>query len=380
MSLRPARRLDGIERTMIRRIFDSAPPGAINLGLGQPDLPTPAALALAGIAGIVRGHTGYTTTAGLEPLRRAVAARYRGAVAGAEGVVITVGSQEAMYACCLALVDPGDEILYPDPGYPAYPMVAKLVGARAKPYSLDPALGFRPRASDVLACLSDRTRLVVLTAPSNPTGACPAPAEVERLVRGLGERGVPWLSDEVYAAFVYDGEAVSPIEQAPEGGLVISGLSKELSMTGWRLGWVAGAPGMIERVTAVHQYLVTCAPSLSQHAALAAFGPEGERARRSYLEIFRRRRERMGRALGRIDGLAVVPPDGAFYYFVDVSAWGDSIEIAARLLDRHRVITIPGEAFGDGGRGHLRISFAASDEAIDRGIASLAEELGRPAR
>jgi aspartate/methionine/tyrosine aminotransferase len=375
VSLRPARRIEGLERTLIRRLFDSAPPDAINLGLGQPDLPTPPPAALAGIAGVVRGFTAYTTTAGIEPLRRAVASRYGGAVAGAQGVAITVGSQEAMYACMLALVDPGEEVLHPDPGYPAYAMVARLVGAEPTAYPLRAERGFRPRAEDVLARVGPRTRLVVLCGPSNPTGACMPRGELERLVRALGERGVPWLSDEVYSAFVYDRDFVSAIELAPEGGLVISGLSKELSMTGWRVGWVAGPPAIVERIVAVHQYLVTCAPSVSQQAALAAFGEEGQRARRAYLATFRARRELMARELGRIGGLRVEPPDGAFYFFVDVSRWGESAKLAERLLARRRVIVIPGEAFGPGGRGYLRISFAASEDAIRRGIEALGREL-----
>jgi aspartate/methionine/tyrosine aminotransferase len=157
--------------------------------------------------------------------------------------------------------------------------------------------------------------------------------------------------------------------------VILSGLSKELSMTGWRVGWVVGPASLMDRVTAAHQYLVTCASSVSQRAALAAFTVSGLEAARAYLEIFRRRRDLMARELGRIDGVTFSPPDGAFYFFVDVRRFGPSLELAKRILDRRKVVTIPGEAFGDGGRGYLRISFAASEENIVRGIAAIADEL-----
>lgn len=360
---------------MIRRIFESAPPDAINLGLGQPDLPTPAVVALAGIAGIAQGRTGYTPTAGDPELRDAVARRHAACGFGREGVLITVGSQEAMFASCLALVDPEDEVLVPDPGYPSYPTMVRLVGGRPVAYPLRAEHGFQLRAEDIEQRLTERTRLVILTAPSNPTGSLIPRPELARLVELLGKRGVPWLSDELYAAFHYDGQLTSPAELNPAGGLVVGGVSKELSMTGWRVGWLVGPPPIVARLVSVHQHLVTCAPSISQRAALAGFTPEGEAARASQMARFRRRRELMAEALARIPQLRFALPDGGFYFFVDVSAYGDALEIGRRLLERRRVITIPGTAFGPGGAGHLRLSFAAAEEDIRRGIEAIRCEL-----
>ena len=175
MSFPVARRMDGIERTLIRRIFDGAPKGSINLGLGQPDLPTPARICLAGIDGIVSGKTGYTSTAGDPAVRAAVAARYPGFAGGPENVVVTIGSQEAVFAAAMTLVDAGDEVLVPDPGYPAYPVVAQLLGATPAPYPLRPERGFRIDPADVVSRLTPRTRLVILCSPSNPTGAMDIP-------------------------------------------------------------------------------------------------------------------------------------------------------------------------------------------------------------
>lgn len=375
MSVRPARRMDGVERTLIRRIFDSAPPDAINLGLGQPDLPTPARVRLAGIAGIAEGRTGYTPTAGTPALRAAVAERYRPFARGPESVVVTVGSQEALFASLLAVVDPGDEVLCPDPGFPAYPMMVRLVGGVAAPYPLRAERGFRLAASDVLSRLTGRTKAVVLCSPSNPTGAVAAAEELETLTAGLAARGVAWLSDEVYAGFAYRGPVPSPSQFSADGGVVVGGLSKDTSMTGWRIGWAVGPEEVVDRILAAHHYLVTCAPAMSQAAALAALAAGGEEERAGYLARFRARRDLMAAELARVPGIEFEPPDGAFYFFVNVSRHGDSLEICRRLLERRRVITIAGEAFGEGGRGFLRISFAAPEEDIVRGVRAIGSEL-----
>jgi aspartate aminotransferase len=376
MSFRIARRMDGVERTLIRRIFDAALPGSINLGLGQPDLPTPARIGLAGIHGIVSGKTGYTGTAGDPAVRAAVAARYPGVASGAGNVVITIGSQEAVFAATMTLVDAGDEVLVPDPGYPAYPVVARLLGATPVPYPLRPERAFRVDPADVVSRLTARTRLVILCSPSNPTGAMDLDADLEVLARELADRGIWWLSDEIYAGFAYERPAPSISRFAPSHGVVVSGLSKDLSMTGWRIGWAVGAEAIVSRMTAAHQYLVTCASSVSQAAACVALGPEAEADRAAYLEIFRRRRSLMAEELGRIPGLPVSMPDGAFYFFVDVRGFGRSLEIAERLLRERRVIVIPGEAFGPGGTGFLRVSYAAGDDDIRTGVRALRDELG----
>jgi aspartate aminotransferase len=377
MSVKPAHRAARLERTLIRRIFDSAPRDAINLGLGQPDLATPEVVCNAGIEAIRAGRTGYTSTAGDPALREAIARRYAPFATGPQSVVVTVGSQEAMFAALLCLIDPGDEVLYPDPGYPAYPVVADLVGAVPVAYPLRAERAFRIDPQDIDSRLTERTRAVILCSPSNPTGAINRGNDIEALVRLLERRGVPWVSDEIYAGFAYDGEAPSPRRWSSDGGLVVSGLSKDLSMTGWRVGWIVGPGALAQRLTAIHQFLVTCASSVSQAAALGAFSDAGIAAASEYLEIFRGRRTLMAAELSRIPGIRFELPDGAFYFFVDVSRFGSSLEIGRRILERRNVVTIPGEAFGDGGRGYLRISFAAAEDDIVRGVGAIGEELSR---
>jgi len=374
MTIPLARRLEGVDRTLIRRIFDSAPRGAINFGLGQPDLPTVPSAALAGIHGIVEGRTSYTATAGDPELRAAVAERYPGFADGPSSVLVTVGTQEAMFVACMALLDPGDELLYPEPGYPAYPVVARLIGATPVAYPVRMNRGFRVDPDDVVSRLTDRTRAAILCSPSNPTGAAIEDADLRAIVQRLGQRGVPWLSDEIYAGLWYDEPIPAPW-QIGKGGLVISGLSKDASMTGWRIGWIAGAEATIARLNAVHQYLVTCAPSISQRAAIAALAPAGRAEQDRYRTIFAERRRAMAARLDRIPRLAYSPPVGAFYFFVDVSAYGDSIGVAQRILDRRGVITIPGEAFGPGGAGWLRLSYACDLATIGEGMDRIAAEL-----
>jgi aspartate/methionine/tyrosine aminotransferase len=343
--------------------------------LGQPDLPTPAVIAEAGRAGIAAGRTGYTSTAGDPALRRAIAAAAAPFATGAQNVLVTVGSQEAMFVACLGLLDPGDEILYPDPGYPAYPVVAALCGATATPYPLRPEHGFRFSPADIAPLLGPRTRAVIVNEPSNPTGAFSDEAALSAVGALLADRGVTWISDEIYSGFAYERRFVSLSRLCPAGGIVVSGLSKDLSMTGWRIGWIVGPDALLERLIAVHQYLVTCASSVSQAAALAAFSPAGRAARAQYLEIFRGRRALMLDELSRLPGVTVAPPDGAFYCFADFSRHGDASALCERILRRRNVVIIPAAAFGRQAPGFVRISFAATDADIREGIRRIGAEL-----
>lgn len=381
MSLRLAARLDGVERTLIRRIFDAAPDDAINLGLGQPDLPGPSFVATDAIAAIRDGRTRYTTTAGDPELRSSIAARYPGFVDGAEGVVVTIGSQQALFAACMALLDPGDELLIPDPGYPAYPNLARLLGATPVSYPLRAENGFAIDPDDVATRLTPRTRAIVVCEPSNPTGAYSEPERLERLVARLARAGVAWIADEIYAAFDYDGafRSLSSLEASRDGrgGVVVSSLSKDLSMTGWRLGWLAGSPEVTARVTAIHQSMVTCASSVSQAAAARAFAEVGERARAAHLERFRARREIVATGLGELPALRWRRPRGAFYYYVDASAYGEGTTLAREILERERVILIPGRAFGATTDGYLRLSFAVDDERLTEALGRIVAHLGR---
>jgi aspartate/methionine/tyrosine aminotransferase len=372
MSVEPSRRAAGVRRTLVRRFFDAAPADAINLGLGQPDVPTPASIAAAGVRAIRDGHTGYTTTAGLPELRRRIAGRYAGFCDGFEQVTVHSGSQQALYATLLTLIDPGQEVLIPDPGYPGYAPAVRLAGGLPVAYPLRASRGFQLDVDEIAARLRPGCGAVLLCNPGNPTGAVQGGEALGRLVDLLAERDVPWVSDEVYDGFVYEGRATG-IWELSRNGVVVSGLSKSCSMTGWRVGWSVAPEPLARRVTAVHQYLVTCSCSISQHAALAAFEPAGVSEAAEIVRRFRRRREVMARGLSRIDGVGFEPPAGSFYFFVDVSRYGASLALAERILERANVVTIPGVAFGEGGEGFLRLSFAAPGAKIREGLARIAE-------
>ena len=363
-----AARLRGVERTLIRQIFDSAPPGAINFGLGQPDLPSPAPIKQAAVRAIEEDRAGfYSVTAGDPALRAAIAARYPGFATGPESVLVTIGTGEAIFLACMALIEPGDEVLIPDPAFPTYATTVRIVGGTPVRYPLRPERGFAIDPADIESRLSPRTRLLIHNSPSNPTGAVDRGEALDRIAALAEEGRFIWLSDEIYSAFVYEGRFES-LSTRSGRGIVASGLSKDVSMAGWRVGWLVADPAFVKAATAMHQYAVTCSPTVSQRAALAAFTPEGEAARAAIVDRFRRRRDR---ALEILSGapLAKVPrPGGAFYIFADVSAKGDSMSVCREIMDRG-VITIPGIAFGERGEGWIRISYAASEENIERGMA-----------
>lgn len=361
-----AARLKGVERTLIRQIFDSAPAGAINFGLGQPDLPSPEPIKRAGIRAIEEDRTRYTQTAGLSELRAAIAGRYPGFAAGPESVVVTAGTSEAVFLSIAALVEPGDEVLIPDPGFPTYATTLRVMGATPVRYPLRAERGFAIDPADVEAALTPRTRMIVMSSPGNPTGSIDAAADLDRIAAMADEGRFVWLSDEIYSSFVYEGRFES-LATRSRRGVVVSGLSKEVSMAGWRVGWLVADPDFVRTATALHQYVTTCASSISQYAALAAFSPAGVHARGAIVERFRRRRDLALSILERAPLARVRRPGGAFYLFVDVSAKGDSMSVCNGLMERG-VITIPGIAFGPRGEGWLRISYAAREEDLERGM------------
>jgi aspartate/methionine/tyrosine aminotransferase len=275
----------------------------------------------------------------------------------------------------MLFVEPGREVLVPDPGYPAYRNIVEMLGGAARSYPLKESNGYRLRSADLLGLLSTDTCAVILNGPANPTGAVPRSEELQRSLATLAERNVPFVSDEIYSGLAWEPPQPSPAEISPGGGIVVSGLSKSHAMTGWRIGWAMAPLELVEPLAAVHQHLVTCAPSISQGAALAALAPRGGRAARRIRGRLAESRELMDRELSRLAGIHYRRPDGGLYYFIQVNGCTDSERLAFSILEREQVITIPGVAFGPGGEGCLRLSFAASDEDIVAGIAGVGRVL-----
>jgi aspartate/methionine/tyrosine aminotransferase len=371
----PARRLRGIQKSVIRQVFDRALPGSINLGLGEPDLPTPDVIRREAARVALEEQNGYTPHAGLAALRERVASEYPHLRLAPEQVVITVGSQEALYLVLLTLVDEGDEVLIPDPGFVAYPTIVRMAGGVPKFYRMPAARGFDFDAGEFRRQLSPRTKVVVCISPSNPTGRVLAREELEAMAAALEGTGVYVVSDEIYRDLYFTEERPASVSEFyGERAVVIGGLSKSMSMTGWRLGWLCGDADVVRSALVLHGYTTTCASALSQKAALAAWTEEAAEARRRHRQIFRERRDHLLDLLSTELHLRAVRPDGAFYAMVDVSRHGDSVGVAERLLER-RVITVPGAAFGAEGEGHLRVSFCADLPVISEGVRRMKEAL-----
>ena len=363
----PPKRLQGIQRSVIRRILDRAKPGSINLGLGEPDLPTPDVIRRAAVKAIVDEQNGYTTHAGLLALREKVAAEYSYLEQNPDRVVITAGSQESMYLALLTLVEEGDEVLLPNPGFVAYPTIVQMAGGKSTFYRLPRDTGFAFDADEFRRALTPRTKVVVCTSPSNPSGRTLSKDDLLSIADAVRDHGAYLISDEIYRELYYTTERPESLSSFSDRTVVIGGLSKSMSMTGWRLGWLCGEEALVHAALVLHSYVTTCAATVSQKASLVAWSREAEDARAGFRETFRSRRDHM---LGLIEselGMRAVEPEGAFYTMLDVGDYGTSMEVAEALLEE-RVITVPGGGFGSEAEGFLRVSFCADHETLTEGV------------
>jgi aminotransferase len=337
------------------------------MGLGEPDLPTPEVMRQAAIRVIAEEQNGYTLQAGLPALRELVAGEYPHMKLSIEDVIVTAGSQEALYLALMTLISEGDEVLLPDPGFVAYPTIVRMAGGLPVYYRLPAAGDFAFDAEDFRRKLSPRTKVVVCISPSNPTGRTLSRADLQAMAEALRDTGVFVVSDEIYRDLYYTAERPDSISTFHERTILISGLSKSLSMTGWRLGWMCGEQAVIQSALLLHGYVTTCASTVSQKTALVAWTPEAEQARADFRLAFHKRRDHLLALISQELGVRAVVPDGAFYTMVDVSRSGTSIAVAETLLD-HGVVTIPGSAFGAESEGFLRVSFCADENKLAEGV------------
>lgn len=360
----------GIEKTLLRRINDLANSSCINLGLGEPSFPTPKALLDVLKENVDNWHLGYSPNAGLRELREIIAEK-SGLQVTADQVCITIGSEEALFVALLVIVDPEDEVLVPDPGFPTYESVTKIAGGTPKKYPLRPDNNFSLRAEDIEDLLTDKTKAIILNSPNNPSGAVYSRLEMEKLARMLAENNITAISDEVYCDIYFD-EQPDSIANHMSACVVLNSLSKSYSMTGWRLGWCIFPPEFGKPFIGVHQMAVMCAPVLSQRVALFALRGAADKEKKQNIEEFRRRKDLAMSCVEKYTNLKYIKPSGTFYLLLDVSdkatQYGTSLEISLSLIKKEKVVTIPGTAFGQGGEGFLRISFAASPENIEEGI------------
>ena len=368
--------VSGLRRSGIREMMDSAASldDVLHLEIGEPDFPTPEHIVRAVEGELAGGYVKYTLSRGTVELRALLAEKLRernGLDAPPERIVVTSGGTTGVYATLAALLDPGDGVLLPDPGWPSYEMAATLLGARPLRYRLLPEQGYDPDLEH-LESLAPGARVLILNTPGNPTGAVLDRDVLERLLAIAQRHDLTVLSDEVYEDVVFDAEHVSVGSLGDPGRVVtVFSFSKSYAMTGWRVGYVAAPAEVAEAVVKVQEAIVACPSWTGQKAAVAALtGPRGPVL--AMRDAYRARRDVAVEALGR-HGLLVAVPRGAFYTMVDVSGLaGDTYEIARRLLVEQRVAVAPGETFGPNGVGTVRLSLASSDEVVAEAIERIA--------
>jgi aspartate aminotransferase len=365
-----SQRVREVEISGIRKMFEAAPPNAINLGLGEPDFDPPEEVVEALCAAVRGGQNHYGPSAGINSLRERVAERYhdRDPETTRDNVIITGGGSEGLMATALALYDPGDEVLVPNPGFVLYSPHARLCGAIPVPYDLDEGHHYQPDFDELEARVTPRTRAMVVNSPSNPTGGVFSKATVERLIAFAETHDLTIVSDEVYEEMVYEGKFASFWGRG-DRVVIVNSFSKTLAMTGWRIGFLVAPRPLAVEINKIHYHMMACPSTPAQAAVLAGLNESGG-AVRAMVEEFRARRDITVRALNGIPGLKCVPPAGAFYAFPKFSWPGSAQEVAGALLQRG-LITTPGDAFGSLGAGHLRLSFATSRGNLKRGLALL---------
>jgi aspartate aminotransferase len=367
-------RLAGIAPSLIRAINARKRDGDIDLGLGEPTLRPDVAPFEAALEVVRREGLPYTSNAGLTELREAIARHHAYPGMAAASVCVTIGSEEALYLALKTVLDPArDEVLIVEPCYLAYPKLCALEGIRHRAVALDAADGFRPSAGRVLDALGPDTRMIVINSPGNPTGRVWPAAELRDLADGLAERPEPVyvLSDEVYRELYYGDERPASIAELHPHTLVAGSLSKSNALTGLRLGWLMGDAKVVAEAIKVHQLVNTAASTLSNHVALEIFRRPD--ALTEHRPLYQRQRALLIESLER-HGLEHAPVEGAFYCFVRLppALAADSLAAAERLLDEHRVVTVPGIAFGAAGEGWLRLSWVATPDALVTGIDRIA--------
>ncbi|MCB9647247.1 MAG: pyridoxal phosphate-dependent aminotransferase [Deltaproteobacteria bacterium] len=373
-------RAAALSPSIIRDMGKHRGPKTLDLTLGQPSLPPEREVVAAAEARLEAEGHGYTENAGLLAVRAAVAA-YHGLPgrSAAENAVLTVGSEQGLYLAFSTVLNPGDEVLIPDPGFPAYRGIVAMVGGVPVPYPVTAETGLVPRAEVLAPLITPRTKAVLLNDPSNPFGAIIPPDELDRLAELVDARGLIAISDEIYRELRYDGQRHESICTRTERSLLVGGLSKSCALTGHRLGYVLGGAEVMRRATLVNQLMVTCAPRLAQYMALEIFQrPERMQAHLPFYAAARARLEAVA---------AELPPQaslhlggGAFYAVLDISAFGPAMALALELVAEADVLVVPGVAFGESGGWFWRMSYAAGAEIAGEGLARVAAFLGaRPA-
>jgi len=356
-----------VELSGIRKMFEMADEDTINLGLGQPDFQPPEGAIAAYYQAMRDGHNGYGSTYGLEELREAIANDYSRYKSGLdkENVLMHVGATQAFRITTESIIEEGEEVLYPEPGFVLYDSQIKLAGGKPVPYPVEQRYDFVPQIEDLEKRKTPKTKAIIVNSPSNPTGGVFPEEEVRKIVSWAEENDLLIISDEVYEKMIYKGEHVSFLGDY-ENVIMINSFSKVFAMTGWRVGYTITRKDWVEELGKVNYYNIACPPTATQHAVLHALKNELDFVD-NMTETFRERRDIIVDRLNDISGFECLKPKGAFYVFPSFDFDLTSKELAMELLDEGVIVT-PGTAFGPTGEGHLRLSYANSTENIEKAM------------
>ena len=365
----------GLPPSGIRKYFDllSEMEDVISLGVGEPDFAVPWCITETAIYSLSKGYTCYTSNSGLLELRETiskfVAASYGLHYDPKGEILITVGVSEGVDLSLRALVNPGDEVVIPEPCYVSYKPCVAFAGGIAVPLCSDPSTGFATTAERVAAAITPNTKAILISYPCNPTGATMTAEELQRIVDVAAQRDIYIISDEIYDRLTYSGRhcCVATLKQAYDRTILLNGFSKAYAMTGWRIAYAASGPDIIEMMMKIHQYTMLCASIMGQMAALEAI-KNGDGDTEEMVAQYDQRRRLIVSGLNQI-GLPCVLPNGAFYAFPSIEGTGlSSEEFSERLLFEEKVAVVPGNAFGDCGEGFVRCSYATSIDKIETAL------------
>ncbi|MFR5667702.1 MAG: pyridoxal phosphate-dependent aminotransferase [Enterocloster bolteae] len=389
MKAKTSKRMDNLIPSGIRKVnekalaMERAGEHIIHFEIGRPDFDTPEYIKKACEESIKKGNVFYTSNYGTTELREAVAEklnRENGLDYRASEILISVGLSEAVFDVLCTILDEGDEILVPDPVWMNYINVPRMLGAVPVLYSLREDNGFQIDLQELSAKITNKTKAIVLVTPNNPTGGMLSAKTLEGLSEIAIEHDLLVISDEIYERLVYDDDKHISIASYPsmkERTFTMNGFSKAYSMTGWRVGYVAAPEEYIQTINKIHQHNTTCAPSFAQYASVIALKEEKDEVHNMVKE-YKRRRDYAVKAINEIPNVSCLSPKGAFYIFINVKALGKpSAVIAQELLEKSKIALVPGDVFGPGGEGYIRMSFANSFDNIVEGCKRLREGLER---
>lgn len=366
----------GLDESLLWKFFNLAygMDDIVSLSIGEPDFQTPSHIAEEGVRAIREGHTYYGPTLGLTRLRESIASYYKRRLQVTcfdyRNVIVTVGASEAIDLVCRAILNPNDECIVCDPGYVAYEPLVKLTGAKCVYLHLKEENGFKITPEELEACISDKTKMIIMNYPSNPTGGIMQKEDYAKIVPILKKHNIVTVQDEIYIELTYGAKPCSLgiFDEMKDQLVILNGFSKAYSMTGWRIGYAIAPTWIIESMKTIHQYSTMGPTTSSQFAAIEATSIRGDKDIERHKDSFYFRRNYIVSRLNDM-GLKTVMPEGAFYVFANIQSTGlSSFEFAKRLLYEKKVCVIPGPAFGPHGEGFVRISYAYSKEQLDKAL------------